>query len=235
MRTKVLVCAAALAVASAFSTMAQNVYSLNVVGYINIPLVEGFNLVANQLDFDGTGTNNTVVNILGTNLPLKTTIYTWNGTTYASSTYNTVKGSTTAAWNAPAVTLNPGQGAWLSIPKGGLAGTSSNVTTVGQVDQGSLVNPNLLAAGGFALVGSMVPISGGLQHVLGYTPLVGDKVYQFSASSQSYLPASSYATVKGSSSAAWIPAEPTIGISEGFWLDAGAGAVWSNYFEVSTQ
>ena len=44
--------------------MAQNVYSLNVVGYINIPLVEGFNLVANQLDFDGTGLNNTPANVL---------------------------------------------------------------------------------------------------------------------------------------------------------------------------
>jgi len=233
MRTKVLICAAALAVASAFTTMAQNVYSLNVVGYINIPLVQGFNLIANQLDYDGTGTNNTVVNILGTNLPLKSTVYTWNGTTYASSTFNTVKGTTSAAWNVTTLTLNPGQGAWLSIPS--LAGSSSNLTTVGQVDQGSLVNPNLLANGGFALVGSMVPISGGLQTVLGYTPLVGDKVYQFSAATQSYLPASSYEKVKGSSSAAWTPAEPTIGIGEGFWMDVGAGAVWSNYFEVSTQ
>ena len=87
MRTKVLICAAALAAASAFTTMAQNVYSLNIVGYINVPLIEGFNLVANQLDFDGTGLNNTPANVIGTNLPLNTTVYGWGGSGYNIATY----------------------------------------------------------------------------------------------------------------------------------------------------
>jgi hypothetical protein len=231
MRTKVLICAAALAAASAFTSMAQSVYSLNVVGYINIPLVEGFQLIANQLDFDGTGTNNTVSNVLGTNLPLKSTVYTWNGSTYLSSSYAAPKGGGAAVWN-PSITLNPGQGAWLSIPAGGLVGMPTNLTTVGQVDQGSLVNPNLLPAGGFSLVSSMVPVSGGLQTVLNYTPLVGDTVYQYSSASQSYLPSSSYSKPKGGGNPVWSPSEPSIAISQGFWLSSGAGAVWSNYFIV---
>ncbi len=54
MRIKALLCAAALA-AGAVSSMAQsNVYSLNIVGYVNVPLVTGFNLIANPLD---NGTN----------------------------------------------------------------------------------------------------------------------------------------------------------------------------------
>jgi hypothetical protein len=60
MRTKALLCAAAVA-AGALSAMAQsNVYSLNVVGYVNVPLVGGgaFNMIANPLNNTGTGGNN---------------------------------------------------------------------------------------------------------------------------------------------------------------------------------
>jgi len=236
MRTKVLICAAALVAASAFTSMAQNVYSLNVVGYINIPFVEGFQLIANQLDFDGTGTNNTSSNVVGTNVPVGSVLYTWNPTTvaYNIDTLATVKGSTTVAWSKN-YSLNPGQGAWLSIPAGKLAGTTSNLTTVGQVDQGSqyAVNPNLNPAGGFSLVSSMVPLAGGLTTVLGYAPQAKDTVYQWDIATQGYN-ISTYAQVKGSSppTYAWSPKEPAIAVSEGFWLNSTAAAVWSNYFQV---
>jgi len=233
MRTKVLICAAALVAASAFTSMAQNVYSINVVGYINIPLVEGFQLIANQLDYDGTGTNNTTANVLGTGLPVNSVVYTWSGSAYNQSTLGLVKGTTNLAWSGK-FSLNPGQGAWLSIPTGGLKGTSSNLTTVGQVDTGSLVNPNLTPGGGFSLVSSMVPLAGGLTTVLGYAPMDNDVVYQWDIATGNYNK-TTYALVKGSSPPAykWAPSEPSIAISEGFWLDnASAGASWSNYFQV---
>ena len=230
MRIKVLICAAALAAASAFTSMAQNVYSLNAVGYINIPLVEGFNLIANQLDFDGTGTNNTTSNILGTNVPLNSAVYTWAGSTYNIATFAVPKGQTAGAWNKN-FTLNPGQGAWLDIPAGGLAGTSSNLTTVGQVDQGALVNKNLAAGGGYSLLGSMVPIQGGIQTVLNYSPVVGDTVYQWNPTTSSYT-ISTFAIPKGGTQAVWGKSEPVIGIGQGFWLNSGAASMWSNYFIV---
>jgi hypothetical protein len=227
---KVLICAAAIVAASALTSMAQNVYSLNVVGYINIPLVEGFQLIANQLDFDGTGTNNTTSNVMGTNLPVGSAVYTWSGSKYTISTFALPKGGTTAAWS-PEYTLNPGQGAWLSIPTGGLSGTSSNLTTVGQVDQGALVNNYLASGGGYGLVGSIVPISGGLQTVLNYMPSVGDQVYQWSTSAGKYT-ISTFAVPKGGTTGAWSPSEPVIQISQGFWLNSGAKSMWSNYFQV---
>src|ERR1035437_6379563 len=50
MRTKVLLCAAALA-ASLASSMAQNVYSLNVVGCYNVTIpANGLYMIANQLN-----------------------------------------------------------------------------------------------------------------------------------------------------------------------------------------
>ena len=65
MRTKVLLIAAALA-ASLASSMAQNVYSLNVVGYYNIPLAANEKLmIANQLNT----TNNTLAALIPSGPP----------------------------------------------------------------------------------------------------------------------------------------------------------------------
>ena len=69
MRTKTILTAAALLAAGALTSMAQsNVFSLNVVGYYNLSLTNGFQLVANQLDLDGTGVNNTLQSVFGTSL-----------------------------------------------------------------------------------------------------------------------------------------------------------------------
>src|SRR4051812_11081510 len=91
MRTKALLCAAGILAAGAATSMAQsNVYSLNVVGYVNVSLTNGFNMVANQLDLDGTGINNTVTNVVGTNLPVQTRIFAFNPATqtyFATATY----------------------------------------------------------------------------------------------------------------------------------------------------
>jgi hypothetical protein len=222
--------------------MAQNVYSLNVVGYINIPLVDGFNLIANQLDFDGTGLNNTPANILGTNVPPNTAVYGWalgGGWNIAQYTV----GRAGAGWSVESgsmPTLNPGQGVWLSIPSGGSLTINSNITTVGQVDQGSLINTNFMPAGGFSLLSSIVPIAGGLQTVLNYTPLANDTVYQWSTATTPPSWIINQYTV-GRAGSAWSleagpagsPAEPTLSVGQGFWLSSGVGASWSNYFEAS--
>jgi len=225
MRTKLLLGVAAIAAASALSAMAQNVYSLNVVGYYNLTLPPGFSLIANQLDVDGTGTNNTASTVFSTNVPVGTAVYTWNGATYNISTLVKPKGGGAETWS-PTYPLNPGQGFWVSIPAG--SGTNT-YTIVGQVLQGSLVNPNLAPNGGFGLVSSMVPLAGGLTTVLSYAPMVGDAAYQWNGSTYTI---NTYVKPKGGGADLWSPAEPSLGIGEGFWLDSGKGAVWSNYFIV---
>jgi hypothetical protein len=136
-------------------------------------------------------------------------------------------------------TLNPGQGFWLQIPSGGAATISSNVTVVGQVDQGSLVNTNLAAGGGFGLVSSIAPISGGLTSVLNYKPTIGDETYQWNPTpAPGSWTINGYFQARGESSPQWYlvegptgaPAEPTPAIGAGFWLNSGAGSSWSNYF-----
>jgi len=61
MRTKTLLLAVGALAAGLVTSQAQPVYSANVVGYMNVPLPSGqYISMANQLDFDGTGTNNNV-------------------------------------------------------------------------------------------------------------------------------------------------------------------------------
>ncbi|MCX7723419.1 MAG: hypothetical protein N2379_10260, partial [Verrucomicrobiae bacterium] len=81
MRTKTLLAAAAILAVPLATTVAQtNVYSQNVVGYINLTLTNQITLVANQLDLDGTGTNNTVLTVLGTNVPVLTFVHVYDET-----------------------------------------------------------------------------------------------------------------------------------------------------------
>jgi hypothetical protein len=226
MRTKVLIGLAALA-AGAITATAQNVYSLNVVGYVNLPLVEGFNLVANQLDADGTGTNNTVAGVFSTNLPAGqpgTSVYLWDPSalTYSVATYATTKG--VDKWNTD-LKWNPGQGAWVSIPTGKGPVT---VTTVGTVLQGALANSNIPAAGGFTIVASQIPIAGGLTN-LNLMGLEGDVVYAWDPVAKTYS-TSTYSTAKGVT--AWHPSEPQIAIGQAFWLNAQPGQTWTTNFTV---
>ncbi len=65
MRTKTLLIAAAALAATVISSEAQ-VYSANVVGYVNVVLQGGYNLEANPFD-DGNG--NHLTNLINPSLP----------------------------------------------------------------------------------------------------------------------------------------------------------------------
>ena len=78
MRTKTLLLAGA-ALAFSLATSQAQVYSQNVVGYVNINLTNGIlECVSPALDLDGTGTNNTIVSVVGTNVPVGTAVYVFN-------------------------------------------------------------------------------------------------------------------------------------------------------------
>jgi hypothetical protein len=82
MRTKTLLLTAGLVTAGALSSMAQsNVYSVNVVGYVNVTLAPGYNLVSSPLQ----ATNNGVNTVLTAQSPIlqNGTLFIWNATTGA--------------------------------------------------------------------------------------------------------------------------------------------------------
>ena len=137
MRTKALILSAAIVAAGVASSMAQsNVYSLNVVGYVNVTLKAGFNLVSVPLD---NGSNNLINNILddgaGGLLPDTSTLYPWAGSTYGGLvSYATGAGWTPDGQVLATNSLPAGTAFFISLPKGSAATT---VTFVGSVVQGT--------------------------------------------------------------------------------------------------
>jgi hypothetical protein len=236
MRTKSLFIAAAALAAGIASSSAQGVYSQNVVGYVNLTLTPGFNLVANPLDFDGTGTNNTIAGVFSSNLPVNSVVFEFNPSTgqYYSSGYDaTGKGAgATTNWDSAGTNvLNPGAGCFVYVP------TTTTVATVGNVLQGNLSNPGIPAGGGFTLVASQVPLSGGLQTALNYTPHLNDAVFLWNTSANSgnggYDTYIYSLSGKGAGATTnWSPSEPQLAPGEGFFLFTGAGTVWTNDFIV---
>lgn len=154
MRTKALILTAAALAAGLFTASAQ-VYSQNIVGYVNVPLNSGFNLIANPLNT----TNNTLDNLFS-GAGFGDTVYKYNGATFDISTY-------IGFWS-PNLTLNPGEGAFYSN-----GGASNTVTFVGEVLTGNLTNS---FPSGFSIRSSQVPQSDTLEN-LNFPAGFGDTVY----------------------------------------------------------
>jgi len=203
-------------VAGIASSFAQNVYSINVVGYINLTLTNNFSLIANQLD---NGLGNLVTNMF-TGLPAQTVIYKFNGATYTSLTYLGAPG-----WTPPGarqMTLAPGEGVFVKKP----VGTASiNVTFVGEVLQGDLVNPVVV---GYNICSAMVPQVGGISTVHNYPAANQDVVYKFNGATYSGK------TWLQALPTHWTPAgEPVLEVGEAVFIKSTTAKNWTRTFNVN--
>src|SRR5882724_5562009 len=162
MRTKTTLLCAAILAAGALSSMAQsNVFSLNVVGYINTTLTgPGYTMIANQLDSG----NNVFSNFFQV-LPSGSQVIKWNTNT---ASFNISTRSLVAPGWSPAgaanSTLNPGEACFIK-----LAGGSRTNTFVGNVMRLAATggtNPVYSATytnsliTGYTMMGSTFPITG---------------------------------------------------------------------------
>jgi hypothetical protein len=165
MKSKTLLIAAATLAAGVFSASAQ-VYSQNIVGYVNIASPAGFLIIGNQLD---TGTN-TLANLIPA--PVNgTVIYKYTATGYQANNYLN-------GWGASGTTtLNPGEGAFLYSP------TATTNTFVGNVLTGT--NTVALRAG-FTLVASPTPLAGYADTNLSLPTVNGQVVYTYNAGYSAY-------------------------------------------------
>src|SRR5687768_13509192 len=117
MRTKTLLLTAALSVAGIATSMAQAVYSVNAVGYVNTDLVPGFNLISNPLDNKSSPTGNSIANLFTTGIqgtiPNQLTVYHFNPTTdqFESTAYDDIDGAFLGA--AANVLIPPGTGVFV--------------------------------------------------------------------------------------------------------------------------
>jgi len=176
MKTQTLLIAAAALAAGVMSSHAQ-VYSQNIVGYINVPLQPGYNLVANQLDLDGTGTNNSINSVIGVNtLPNLSQVLAFNGSGYVTTTYS----ASAHAWsvNNQAVTnsMNPGSGFFIKIPA---TSPATNVVFVGNVITGTNTYP---IATGYQIIAPSGPVAGTLDTTNNFKPTKLDQILVWNGS-----------------------------------------------------
>jgi len=154
MRTKTLLLAAVLSAAGIASSLAQ-VYSVNVVGYINLTNYPGLNLITAQLK----GTNQNVNTILGSTtpaLPANSLLFTWDAAGQKFANAQIAGGD--GKWYDPAsgalstATVNPGQSFFINN-----IGTAPVVMTlVGEVPTGPTVVSVVNALGFY---GDPAPVS----------------------------------------------------------------------------
>lgn len=204
MRTKTLLCLAALAAGAATSMAQSNVYSLNVVGYINIPVpANQYVMLANQLNT----TNNSIANVIPT-APDGAILQKFSSG-YTAYNYDALAPGWQPDGNG---TLNPGEGAFFKSP------VATTLTFVGEVMQGSLTNT--LPIGQYAIRSSIVP-QAATPTVLGIPAEDGDILQLFN---NGYTAYNYDALAPG-----WQPTEPTIAVGQAFFYKKASTSTQPNW------
>jgi hypothetical protein len=227
MRTKTLLLTAALGIASVATSMAQAVYSVNVVGYVNLTLARNFNLVANQLD----ATPNNTLGSVFPSVPNNSQILKFSNNNYTRDDFDGTGWVDSETFEPSTRSVNPGEGFFFYNPTAG----PLTVTTVGQVRTGNGLSVPLGAAQ-FSLISSIVPQDIALTTANG-VPLTQNMQYlSFNAASQTY---NTRLDVDGG---AWLDSEtfepvpaPTATVGQGFFLyNPGAATAWTRNFNPNT-
>jgi hypothetical protein len=193
--------------------MAQ-VYSVNVVGYVNVGLAPGFNMICNPLDAESNAVTDLMPAIDGLG------VYKFDSATgnYLIATYLELLGG----WSGDTFDINPGEGVFVNNP-----GDATTVTFVGEITEGT---KSIDIPQGFSIRSSIVPQAGALVSTLGFPQADGDTVFMFGAAIQDYV-SYSYLELLGG----WSPSEPNLEVGDAFFVNKPVAATWSRDFTVSGQ
>ena len=198
----------------------QRAQALNVVGYANVTMTAGYNLIANPFD---NPTNR--LNPLLTNAPDGSLVFLWN-TTNQSFTVPSIF-QLGVGWDLN-YDISPGKGflIWSPVPW--------TNTFNGIVLQGTLTN-FVAGTNKLSLLGDKVPVAGALGTSHLFPAIDNASAYTFSAASQSYLDAFNYFTGFG-----WFDPRgvadtngPSITVGQGFFVqNPGSSTNWVKTFTV---
>jgi outer membrane protein assembly factor BamB len=189
-----------------------------VIGFINMTIPPGTNLIANQLyqvnDYDyPQNTALGLLDFLGNNgfsyPPDQTEIMKWNGQGFDTNTYNADPNTWSPTGDAM---LLPGEAAFITNA------TELTIPFVGLVLQGVSANP---IVAGTNYVSSIVPQAGRIQSDLRYIPNTNDQVLLWTGNTFSSH------TYTGSN---WSGGEPVLGVGQGFVLVASQTNIWVQSF-----
>ena len=205
MKAKTLLIAAAALAATVISSEAQ-VYSANIVGYVNVVYPAGaYTLVSNPLD-DGTNTTTS----LGASLANKSIIQVWNGSGF------TVANKASGVWS-PDLSIPVGAGFFVNSK------TAITNTFVGNVVPNTgLYTTNSLPIGNYVLVGSTIPYAGDLNNTnFNLGPTLANKSIIQVWNGAGY-------TVCNKASGVWTP-NPTISVGQGVFVSSKTATNWVQY------
>jgi len=218
MKTKSLILTALLSVAGSAGLMAQsNVYSLNIVGYVNQVIPVGYSIIANQLN---NSPDNQIVNLFA-QPPLNTFVYKFdpNSGSFFQMDYQSF------GWEGDdlTLTLSPGEGAFIYTPK------QFTNTFVGQLQLNSTNKLN----GGYSIISSVIPQSADIT-TMGFTPHVGDNIFQWQNANNSYLGSDYQSFGWEGDGAVGSNGGPVVAVGEGFYFYSTVTnhVAWTRSFSV---
>lgn len=215
------------------TSMAQ-VYSVNAVGYVNLTLEKGFNLIANQL-------NRTPDNKLDTLLqgvPVESQVFKFNNGLYKADIYDSANWLDAETGDPSTTTVNPGEGFYFYNASTASPGQIT-VTLVGEVPQGNVGYS--LPENRFHLVSSKVPQAIALTPANGFPDRLEALYQTYNALTQGYDTSLINDGGPGAGGIGWqnsetgAPATPTPAVGQGFFIyvPAGGPLVWTRTFSVN--
>ncbi len=210
MKTKALILAGLVSLAGVVASQAQTVYSVNIVGYVNLTIQPGFSMISNPLQGQSTS-----IPTLIPAPPEGTSVFKFNPATGGYSVAQFVDG----AWEGSAVTLAPGEGVFIRNS----SASAFTLTFTGEVVQSSSV----ALPQGFSIASSVLPQSGSLSSQLQFPVTEGDAVYFYNPNTGGY---SIFNYIDG----AWEPTEPVAQAGQAFFLRKSAARNWVRNFTSGT-
>ncbi len=217
-----------------FYQLSNNGCCSRVIGFVNLNIVPGTNLIADQLyqvddwvlhyspDFFPLNTLNSLFPPLAGFDQLGTQIIKWNGQGFDVFTFGYNTAYRGAAWsdtnglfNGDA-TLLPGIGVLMNNG----TGSSFTASFVGLVRQEQVFQ----IQAGTNYLSATLPVAGAITNITGYVPHHGDVIQLWNTNSQIFQ---SY-TNNGS---AWSPGSPVVGAGEGFVLITTNANTWTNTWQ----
>jgi hypothetical protein len=222
MRTKTLLLTAALTVAAAATSMAQAVYSVNVVGYVNLTMRPGYNLVANQLV---TGSPANGLNAVLPAVPEESQVLKFVGGNYTSDIFLGGAWLNSTTGDPSATKVNPGDGFFFLNPAGG----NVTVTLVGEVQTGA---STVTMTPGYSLISSVVPQELSLLPVNGFNPVEEMQYLTFNSAVQNYDTALINLGGQWLNSITGDPADARPVVGQGFFIlhPGASNALWNRTF-----
>ena len=211
--------------AAGMASSPAQVYSINIVGYINLTVNPGLNLIVNQLIAESNDLGSFIPSV-----PDGTVVFRYDP--QSQSYLDGVTFLNGLGWYAasgdsgdPVRSIPLGEAFFLQIP----GSNTTTVTFVGEVMLDS-VNP---IPGNYSLKGSVLPLAGALAADVSFPPVDGDRVYQWDSLLQRFKTPAAYSVTNAN---LWQPGEPQITVGEGLLVFRNlALATPANYWSEHLQ